>query len=124
MAGQWMAAALLAAGLMGTAVEARTQDDRRIAKLAAEAESQEQHTRVADAYRDRAELLEAEAAREARKARRLEAAWFPHEHKLPPMQRPGYRERQRAASARTEAREARVLAQKHTQIATDLRNAP
>ena len=40
------------------------------------------------------------------------------------MQRAGYAERQDAARARGEARDARRIAYHHSRIATDLRNAP
>jgi hypothetical protein len=127
MRGQWMAAILVAVGLSGWAhvgVAQVVDEDRRIATLAAEAESAEQHARVASEARDRAEQLDAEAARHERTARRLEKGWFPNEYKAPSLLQPGYRERQRAAKARSAARETRALAQRHREIAIELRNAP
>lgn len=126
MRGQRVAALLLVAGLVA-AVPATAQvvdENRRLATLAAEAESAEQHHRVAQQYRERADLLDSQAKRFDRTARQLERGWYPHEYKAAPMQRAGYKERQQAAAARREAREARVLAHRHGQIATDLRNAP
>jgi hypothetical protein len=124
---QWVAAMIMVAGLGGTAQVAAAQivdEDRRLARMAAEAESVEQHARVADQYRDRAQVLDSQAARYERTARSLEAGWYPYEHKAAPMLRAGYSERQQAAKAKRAAREARQLAQRHDQIATDLRNAP
>lgn len=124
---QWVAAMFMVAVFGGTVQVTGAQivdEDRRLAKLAAEAESVDQHARVAEEYRDRARVLDTQAARYERTARALEARWYPHEHKAAPMQRAGYSERQQAASARRAAREARQLAQRHGQIATDLRNAP
>ena len=63
-------------------------------------------------------------ARYEKTARRLERNWFPNEYKTAAMMQPGYRERQRASNARAAARETRALAQRHRQIAVDLRNAP
>lgn len=127
MRGQWVAALLLIAGLVGTAQVASAQivtEDQRLASLAADAESAEQHLRVAREYRDRADLLDVQAKRFERTARQLERGWYPHEYKAAPMQRAGYVERQEAAKARRGARDARVVAYRHSQIATDLRNAP
>jgi hypothetical protein len=126
MRGQWMATMLVVVGLAGhaTAGAQVVDEDRLIAKMAAEAESAEQHARVAAAARDRAEQLDAEAVRFEKTARRLERNWFPNEYKTPAMMQPGYRERQRASKARSAARETRALAQRHRQIAVDLRNAP
>jgi hypothetical protein len=124
---QWMAAMVVVAGLGGAAQVAGAQvvdDDGRLARMAADAESVEQHARVAEQYRDRARVLDTQAARFERTARALEARWYPHEHKAAPVQRPGYAERQQAARARRAARDARQLAQRHGQIATDLRSAP
>ena len=72
--GPWLAGLLIAAGLIGIAPVAGAQVDekRRLAKMAAEAESAEQHLRVAREYRERADLLESQAARLERTARRLE----------------------------------------------------
>ena len=122
-----MAAMLVVACLAGQAhvgVAQIVDEDRRIATLAAEAESAEQHARVASEARDRAQQLDAEAARYERQARRLEKNWFPNEYKTPSMLQPGYRERQRAANARHQASETRALAKRHRQIAVDMRNAP
>jgi len=122
-----MAAMIVVAALGGAAQVAGAQvvdEDGRLAQMAANAESVEQHTRVAEQYRDRAQVLDTQATRYERAARKLEAGWYPHEHKAAPMQRAGYTERQQAARARRAAREARQLAQRHGQIATDLRNAP
>ena len=125
MRGQWVAAMIVVAGLAGWAPTGAAQDeDRRIAVMAAEAESAEQHARVHAAARARAEQLDAEAARYERIARRLEKNWFPNEYKTPSMLQPGYRERQRAANARHAARDTRALAERHRQIAIDIRNAP
>lgn len=127
MRAQRVAAMLVAACLCGTAVMAAAQvvdEDRRLARMAALAESPEQHSRVAEQYRDRAAVLDAEAGRYERIARRLEKRWFPNDYKAPSMLRPGYQERQKAANARSAAREVRVLAERHSKIAVDLRNAP
>ena len=127
MRGQWVAAMIVVACLAGQAhvgVAQIVDEDRRIATLAAEAESAEQHARVASEARDRAEQLDAEAARSERQARRLEKNWFPNEYKTPSMLQPGYRERQRAANARHHASETRALAKRHRQIAVEMRNAP
>jgi hypothetical protein len=127
MRGQWMAAVLVAVGLAGTAQVAGAQvvdEDQRLAKMAVDAESAEQHARVAQQYRDRAEQLDTQAKRLERTARQLEKGWFPHEYKAAPAQRAGYAERQQAATAKSGAREARVVAYRHSRIATDLRNAP
>lgn len=124
---QWMAAMIVVAALGGAAQVAAAQvvdGDRRLAKMAADAESVEQHEQVAEQYRDRARVLDTQAVRLERTASTLEAGWYPHEHKAAPMLRAGYSERQQAARARRAAREARQLAQRHGQIATDLRNAP
>ena len=127
MRGQRVAALLLVAGLVGAVPVTAAQvvdEDRRLATLAAEAESAEQHLRVAQQYRDRADVLDSQAKRFDRTARQLERGWYPHEYKAAPMLRAGYTERQQAAKARRQSRDARVLAQRHGQIATDLRNAP
>lgn len=127
MRGQWMAAVVVVATLAAPAarVDGQTVDaDRAIARMAAAAESAEQHARVAAQARERAAQLDAEAARDERAARRLERQWFPNEYKTAAMLQPGYRERQRAAKARRGAREARALAERHHRIAVDLRNAP
>lgn len=127
MRGQWIAAVLMVAGLTGPTarVDAQIVDvDHHIAKLAAEAESAEQHARVAAQARERAQQLDTEAARHERAAQRLQRQWFPNEYKTAAMLQPGYRERQRAANARHGARAARALADRHRQIAADLRNAP
>ena len=126
MRGQWMATMLVVVGLAGhaTAGAQVVDEDRLIAKMAAEAESAEQHARVAAAARDRAEQLDAEAVRYEKTARRLERNWFPNEYKTAAMLQPGYKERQRAANAREAARESRALARRHRQIAIDIRNAP
>jgi hypothetical protein len=127
MRGQWMAALIVAAGLAGHATLGIAQivdEDRRIATMAAEAESAEQHARVATEAGVRAEELDAQAARYEKIARRLEKNWFPNEYKTPSMLQPGYKERQRAANARHAARETRALAKRHRQIAIDIRNAP
>lgn len=127
MRGQCTAALLVVASLLGMARVAGAQvvdEDQRLARMAAEAESAEQHTRVAQQYRDRADLLDTQAKRLERKARQLEKGWFPHEYKAAPATRSGYAERQRAATARAGAREARLAAHRHGRIATDLRNAP
>lgn len=127
MRGQWVAAMLMAAVLGVTAHVAGAQvvdEDSRLASMAAQAESAEQHARVAAEFRDRADVLDAQSRRLDRKARQLERGWYPHEYKAAPMQRAGYAERQQAAKARSAARESRVLAQRHHQIAADLRNAP
>ncbi len=124
---QWMAAMIVVAALGGAAQVAGAQvvdEDGRLAQMAADAESVEQHARVAEQYRDRAQVLDTQATRYERTARKLEAGWYPHEHKAAPMLRAGYSERQQAARARRAAREARLLAQRHGQIAADLRNAP
>ncbi|MGV3520062.1 hypothetical protein [Luteitalea sp.] len=124
---QWVAAMVVVACLVGTAPVAGAQvvtEERRLATMAAQAESPEQHARVAEQYRDRAESLDSQAARYERAARRLEKGWFPNEHKAQSMLRPGYAERQKAANARTAARETRVLAERHQKIAVELRNAP
>ena len=122
-----MAAMIVVAGLAGHAGPGAAQvvdEDRRIAMMAAEAESAEQHARVAMEAGDRADRLDAEAARYEKIARRLEKNWFPNEYKAPSMLQPGYKERQRAANARQAARETRALAKRHHQIAIDIRNAP
>ena len=127
MRAQWVAATIVVAGLAGTAHMGGAQvvdEDRRLAKMAALAESPEQHTRVAEEYLDRAAALDTAAARYERAARRLEKGWFPNEYKAQSMLRPGYQERQKAANARSTARETRVLAERHRKIALDLRNAP
>jgi len=127
MRGQWMAAMIVVAGLSGHArlgLAQTVDEDQRIAAMAAEAESAEQHARVATEARARAEQLDAEAARYEKTARRLEKNWFPNEYKTPSMLQPGYRERQCAANARHGARESRALAKRHRQIAIDIRNAP
>ncbi len=124
---QRVAALLMVVGLVCTVPTARAQgpdEDRRLAKMAAEAESAEQHERVAQEFRARATRLDTQAARLERSARRLERAWYPHEYKAAPMHRAGYTERQQAARARREARESRLLAQRHVRSADDLRNAP
>jgi hypothetical protein len=122
-----MAAMIVVAGLAGHAHQGLAQavtEDQRIAKMAAAAESAEQHAEVATEARARAEQLDAEAARNEKIARRLEKNWFPNEYKTPSMLQPGYKERQRAANARHAARESRALAKRHHQIAVDIRNAP
>ncbi len=84
MRAQWVAATIVVAVLAGTAQVGSAQvvdEDRRLAKMAADAESVEQHARVAEQYRDRAEALDTQAARYERTARRLEKGWFPHEYK-------------------------------------------
>ena len=127
MRAQWVAATIVVAGLAGTAHMGGAQvvdADRGLAKMAALAESPEQHTRVAEEYLDLAETLDSAAARDERTARRLEKGWFPNEYKAQSMLRPGYQERQKATNARSTAREARVLAKRHLKIAADLRNAP
>ena len=127
MRGQWMAAMIVVAALAGQAgmgVAQTVDEDQRIATLAAEAESAEQHARVATEAGARAQELDAEAARYEKIARRLEKNWFPNEYKTPSMLQPGYKERQRAANARHAARETRALAKRHRQIAIDIRNAP
>jgi hypothetical protein len=127
MRGQWMATLIVVAALAGTAQVAGAQvveEDQRLAKMAVEAESAEQHARVAQQYRDRAEELDTKAKRLERTARQLEKGWFPHEYKAAPAHRAGYAERQQAATAKSGAREARLVASRHSQIATDLRNAP
>jgi hypothetical protein len=126
MRGQCLAA-IVAACLIGTAQVAGSQvvdEDQRLARMAAEAESVEQHTRVAQQYRDRADELDSRAKRFERTARQLEKGWYPHEYKAAPMHRAGYTERQEAARAKRGARDARVIASHHSRIATDLRNAP
>ena len=127
MRGQWMAAAIVAASVVAAPAGAGAQvvdEDQRLARLSEEAESATQHARVADEYRDRAKRLDTEATRLDRTARRLEKNWFPHEYKMPAPQRPGYRERQRAAEARHTARESRILAQRHEQLAVELNAEP
>lgn len=127
MRAQWVAATIVVAGLAGTAQMGSAQvvdEDRRLAKMAALAESPEQHTRVAEEYLGRAEALDTVAARYERTARRLEKSWFPNEYKAQSMLRPGYQERQKAADARSTARDTRLLAERHRKIAVDLRNAP
>jgi len=126
MRGQWMATMLVVVGLAGHAAAGAqvVDEDRLLTTMAAEAESAEQHARVAAAARDRAAQLDAEAVRYEKTARRLERNWFPNEYKTAAVMQPGYRERQRASNARAAARETRALAQRHRQIAVDLRNAP
>jgi len=122
-----MATVLVIAGLAGPAARLDGQvadQDRALSRMAAIAESAEQHARVAAEARDRATQLDAEARRHDRTARRLERQWFPNEYKTASMLQPGYRERQRAAKARHRAREAWVLAERHHEIAAELRNAP
>lgn len=122
-----MAALLMAASLLGSRVTSADQvvtEAQQLARMAAMAESAEQHTRVADAYSDRATRLEREAKRLDKKARQLEQGWYPHEYKAAPMHRAGYTERQDAARARKDAQAMRTLAQKHARTAADIRNAP
>ena len=124
---QRFAAALAAAALCLTIQPATAQppdDDRQLARLSAQAESPTQHARAATLFRERAHQLDREATRLERQARRLEAQRFPHEHKLPAIQQPGYRERQRASEARSRAREHRVLAQRHDRTARELHAEP
>lgn len=123
---QLMAALLVAAGLtaMPAPTLAQVIEDQQLAKMAAVAESPEQHARVADAYRDHASRLEREATRLAKKARQLERGWSPHEYKAAPMHRAGYTERQDAARARQQARAMRGLAEHHARTSLQLRNAP
>ena len=126
MRGQCLAAIVVAC-VIGTAQVAGSQvvdEDQRLARMAAEAESVEQHTRVAQQYRDRADELDSRAKRFERTARQLEKGWYPNEYKAAPMHRAGYTERQEAARAKRGARDARVIASHHSRIATDLRNAP
>lgn len=123
---QWVAATFVAACLIATAptAVAQVKEEDRLATLAARAESAEQHARVSEEYRERAASLESRAKRLERTARQLEQGWYPHEYKAAPMHRAGYTERQQAVKARSDAREARALAQRHGQIASDIRNAP
>lgn len=123
----FMQTALAALVIAGSSLVGSAQtitEDQRLARMAAVAESAEQHTAVADAYGDRAARLEREAKRLDKKARQLEQGWFPHEYKAAPMHRAGYTERQDAARARKDAQDMRQLAQKHARTATDIRNAP
>ena len=121
--GAALLAAILTCGAQPSAAQTITED-QQLARLAAVAESAEQHTRVADAYGDRADRLEREAKRLDKKARQLEQGWFPHEYKAAPMHRAGYTERQDAARARKDAKAMRQLAEKHSRTASDIRNAP
>lgn len=117
------AAVVLTLAVLGVSGAARAQvvdEDRDLARLSAQAESAAQHARVASLLRDRAATLENEARRLQRTARRLEQGRFPHEYKLPAIQQPGYRERQRAREARTQAREQRLRAARHEQSAVAL----
>ncbi|BCS32242.1 hypothetical protein TBR22_A14520 [Luteitalea sp. TBR-22] len=122
-----IAAAVVAATMLGSSLAGAAQvltAEQQLARLAAVAESAEQHTQVADAYSDRAASLEREARRLEKKARQLEQGWYPHEYKAAPMHRAGYTERQDAARARKDARAMRTLADKHARAAADIRNAP
>jgi hypothetical protein len=123
----FVAAMLVAASLLGSSVTSAAQvvdEVQQLARMAAMAESAEQHATVADAYGDRAARLEREAKRLDKKARQLEQGWYPHEYKAAPMHRAGYTERQDAARARKDAEGMRQLAQKHARTAVDIRNAP
>ncbi len=122
-----MATVLVVASLAGPAARVDGQvvdQDRALSRMAAAAESVEQHVRVAAEARERAAQLDKAALRDERTARRLERQWFPNEYKTASMLQPGYKERQRAAKARHGARQARSLAERHHRIAEDLRNAP
>lgn len=123
----FMSSALVALVMAASSLMSSAQtitEEQRLARMAAVAESAEQHTAVADAYGDRAGRLERQATRLDKKARQLEQGWFPHEYKAAPMHRAGYTERQDAARARKHAQEMRQLAQKHARTAADIRNAP
>ena len=118
-----MSALLLVAG---SAHAQRTQNDgdRELLRLSARAESSEQHSRVADRLRDRATELEAQARRLDRAPRTLEQRRYPHEHKLPAVSQPGYKERRDARSARAQAREYRALAGRHLESASTVNVEP
>lgn len=115
---------LLALAGSAQARQSSEQDDRELLRLSARAESTEQHARVTDLLRQRATDLEAQARRLERTARTLEQRRFPHEHKLPAISQPGYKERRDARSARTQAREHRALAARHAQSAVVVNAEP
>ena len=99
-------------------------DDQRLAKLSAQAESPAQHARAAEEFRARAKALDREATRLERTARSLEKNWFPNEHKSPAPHRAGYTQRQRAAAARAAARDTRLAAARHEQLSAEVLAEP
>lgn len=98
--------------------------DRDLVRLSARAESPEQHARIADLLRDRAAQLEAQARRAERTARTLEQRRYPHQHKLPAISQPGYKERTEAREARAQARAHRARAARHAESAEPVNVEP
>ena len=111
-------------GVVGTSRAQVVQENGRLARLAADADTAAQHASVARAFRDRADALDAEAADHEAEVRNLEARRFPYQYKLPSNLQPEYQKRQRAIDARRAARGARALAQRHSQLAVDLLAVP
>lgn len=115
----------LASSVHGQQRQRAGQDaDRDLVRLSARAESPEQHARVADLLRDRAAQLEAQARRAERTARSLEQRRYPHEHKLPAISQPGYKERTAAREARAQARAHRERAARHAESAAPVNVEP
>ncbi len=123
---RWMAAVLAVAGMMGAgAVRAQDVDeDQRLLRLSAQAESVAQHSQVAILLTDRAEDLDVQAARLLRTSQRLQKSRFPNEHKMMASLQPGYQERASARKAQKTAKSHRRLARHHQQKATTLSVEP
>lgn len=126
MRAQWLAAIVAVVGIVGTGA-GRAQDvdeDQRLLRLSAQAESATQHAQVAEQLTDRAETLDEQAVRLLRTSHRLESARFPNQHKLIASQQPGYTERVQAKKAEKTAKSHRRLAWQHWQKAVTLNAAP
>ena len=126
MRARWMAAVVAVVGLMGAgAVRAQDVDeDQRLLRLSAQAESAAQHSQVAILLTDRADDLDVQAARLLRTSQRLEMSRFPNEHMMMSSLQPGYQERAGAKKAQKTAKSHRRLAWHHQQKATTLSVEP
>jgi hypothetical protein len=126
MRAHWMAAIVAVVSVVGAGA-ARAQDvdeDQRLLRLSAQAESATQHAQVAEQLIDRAETLDGQAVRLLRTSHRLEKTRFPNEHKLMASQQPGYKERAQAKKAEKTAKSHRRLAWHHQQKAVTLSVEP
>ena len=110
--------------VVGTSPAQVVEENRRLARLAADADTAAQHASVARAFRDRADALDAEAADHEAEVRDLEARRFPYQYKLSSNLQPEHRPRQRAIEARRAARDSRALAERHSQAAVARLAAP
>ena len=128
MRAQWLAAIVAAVSIVGTGA-GRAQDrtideDQRLLRLSAQAESATQHARVAEQLTGRAETLDEQAVRLLRTSHQLESTRFPNQHKLIASQQPGYTERVQAKKAEKTAKSHRRLAWHHWQKAVTLNVEP